>query len=191
MKLIKIVGILILSGFSFVCQAQIKETTNEVITQTPSFDYFAEQFADLKVLRYQIPGWEDLTLKEQKLVYYLTQAGYSGRDIIWDQHYKYGLKIRKALENIYVNYKGDKSSSDWLNFEIYLKRVWFSNGIHHHYSNDKIKPEFSKEYFSSIMKATKTNLEPVIVDVLFNDKDAKKVNLDESKGLLEGSAVNF
>ena len=156
-----------------------------------SFDYQVEQFADIKVLRYQIPGWENLTLKEQKLVYYLSQAGTSGRDIIWDQNYKYNLKIRKALEGIYLNYKGDKKTADWNNFEVYLKRVWFSNGIHHHYSNEKIKPEFSQAYFGALLKATKTALEPHVVAVLFNDKDTKKVNLDESKGLVEGSAINF
>ena len=156
-----------------------------------SFDYQVEQFADIKVLRYQIPGWENLTLKEQKLVYYLSQAGTSGRDIIWDQNYKYNLKIRKALEGIYLNYKGDKKTTDWASFEVYLKRVWFSNGIHHHYSNEKIKPEFSQAYLNSLLKATKTTLESHIVAVLFNDKDTKKVNLDESKGLVEGSAINF
>ena len=156
-----------------------------------SFDYQVEQFADIKVLRYQIPGWENLTLKEQKLVYYLSQAGTSGRDIIWDQNYKYNLKIRKALEGIYLNYKGDKKNTDWASFEVYLKRVWFSNGIHHHYSNEKIKPEFSQAYLNSLLKVTKTALEPHIVAVLFNNKDTKKVNLDESKGLVEGSAINF
>ena len=144
-----------------------------------------EQFADIKVLRYQIPGWQNLTLKEQKLVYYLTQASLSGRDIMWDQNYKYNLKIRKALEHIYQNYKGDKTSEDWKKFEIYLKRVWFSNGIHHHYSTDKIKPGFSEAYFNSLMKSTKTNLSPTIAAIIFNEVDTKKVNLEESKGLLE------
>jgi dipeptidyl-peptidase-3 len=130
-------------------------------------------------------------LKEQELVYYLTQAGNSGRDIMWDQHYKYNLKIRKALESIYTNYKGDKSTADWKNFEIYLKRVWFSNGIHHHYSSEKIKPDFSITYFNSLLKTTKTNLSPEIVEILFNNVDSKRVNLDTSKGLLEGSAINF
>lgn len=189
MKLLKITSVFIAVGFSFICNAQI--TNNSNVSEKAPFNYVAEQFADIKVLRYQIPGWEDLTLKEQKLVYYLTQAGYSGRDIIWDQHYKYNLKIRKALENIYVNYKGNKTSEDWKNFAIYLKRVWFSNGIHHHYSSAKIKPDFSKEYLNGLMKATKTSLSPIIVDILFNDVDAKKVNLDQSKGLLEGSAINF
>ena len=186
MKLLKIIGIFITLAVSITCNAQVTKTTEK-----SPFDYVVEQFADIKVLRYQIPGWENLTLKEQKLVYYLTQAGTSGRDIMWDQHYKYNLKIRKALENIYKNYKGDKTAEDWKNFEIYLKRVWFSNGIHHHYSSDKIKPGFSVAYFNGLLKATKTTLSPTIEAIIFNDVDAKRVNLDESKGLLEGSAINF
>lgn len=191
MKVLKTVGIFISIGISLVCNAQITKTNTLKTAEKAPFEYVVEQFSDIKVLRYQIPGWENLTLKEQKLVYYLTQAGYSGRDIVWDQHYKHNLKIRKALENMYQNYKGNKTTEDWKNFEIYLKRVWFANGIHHHYSNDKIKPDFSKDYFTTLMKATKTILSPMIVDVIFNDVDAKKVNLDESKGLLEGSAINF
>ena len=178
-------------GVAFVSNAQMAKTTDAKTAQNDPFEYVVEQFADIKVLRYQIPGWENLTLKEQKLVYYLTQAGYSGRDITYDQHYKNNLKIRKALENIYVNYKGNKSSEDWKNFEIYLKRVWFANGIHHHYSKDKIKAGFSATYFNGLMKATNTKLSAAIVDVIFNTADAKQVNLDESKGLLEASAVNF
>ncbi|MCW2120190.1 dipeptidyl peptidase 3 [Flavobacterium sp. 7A] len=174
---------------SFVSNAQQVDQKKE--GSDTSFEFQVEQFSDIKVLRYQIPGWENLTLKEQKLVYYLTQAGTSGRDIMWDQNYKYNLKIRKALEHIYLNYKGDKTTADWNNFEIYLKRVWFSNGIHHHYSNDKIKPDFSKAYLVLIAKSTKTILEPAIVTVIFDQKDAKKVNLDEAKGLVEGSAINF
>ncbi|WP_423818408.1 dihydrofolate reductase [Salinimicrobium sp. TIG7-5_MAKvit] len=161
------------------------------VDQTDDFDYQVDEFADIKILRYQIPGWEDLSLKEQKLVYYLVQAGLSGRDIIWDQNYKHNLKIREALENIYASYEGDKTTDDWKNFETYLKRVWFSNGIHHHYSMDKLKPEFSKEYFDTLLSETNTQLTGEAYEVIFNDKDAKKVNLDESKGLVEGSAVNF
>ena len=191
MKSHKIAGFFMTLGVSIICTAQITKTDNLKIAKNDTFEYVVEQFADIKVLRYQIPGWENLTLKEQKLVYYLTQAGYSGRDITYDQHYKNNLKIRKALENIYVNYKGNKTSEDWKNFEIYIKRVWFASGIHHHYSNDKIKPAFSVAYFSGLMKATKTSLSSTIAAILFNDADAKKVNLDESKGLLEGSATNF
>jgi dipeptidyl-peptidase-3 len=191
MKLLKIAGLFMTLAVSVICNGQITKTAVTKITEKAPFDYVVEQFADIKVLRYQIPGWENLTLKEQKLVYYLTQAGTSGRDIMWDQHYKYNLKIRKALEHIYQNYTGNKTSEDWKNFEIYLKRVWFSNGIHHHYSSEKIKPGFSATYLSSLMKATKTTLSPSVTAIIFNDVDTKRVNLDESKGLLEGSAINF
>lgn len=191
MKLLKAAGIFMIAGVSVICNAQVANTSKLKTNNDKPFDFTVEQFADIKVLRYQIPGWENLTLKEQELVYYLTQAGTAGRDIMWDQNYKNNLKIRKALEQVYVSYKGDKKSSDWKNFEIYLKRVWFSNGIHHHYSNEKIKPDFSKEYFEGLLKATKTKLAADVTAILFNDVDSKKVNLDESKGLLAGSAINF
>ncbi|MBF4469872.1 MULTISPECIES: dipeptidyl-peptidase 3 family protein [Flavobacterium] len=191
MKLVKTIGLFMAFTVSVIGTAQNDKKAPAKSDENVPFDFFVEQFSDIKVLRYQIPGWENLSLKEQELVYYLTQAGNSGRDIMWDQHYKYNLKIRKALENIYQNYKGDKSTADWKNFEIYLKRVWFSNGIHHHYSNDKIKPDFSINYFNTLLAATKTELSPEITAILFNDADSKKVNLDASKGLLEGSAINF
>ncbi|KFF14929.1 dipeptidyl-peptidase 3 family protein [Flavobacterium hydatis] len=191
MKLLKAAGFFMTVGVSVICNAQVANTAVSKTNNEKPFDFTVEQFADIKVLRYQIPGWESLTLKEQELVYYLTQAGTAGRDIMWDQNYKNNLKIRKALEQIYVSYKGDKKSTDWKNFEIYLKRVWFSNGIHHHYSNEKIKPDFSQEYFAGLLKATKTKLSPEVTAILFNDEDSKKVNLDESKGLLAGSAINF
>ena len=191
MKLLKAAGIFMTVGISVICNAQVASTSTLKTNIDKPFDFTVEQFADIKVLRYQIPGWENLTLKEQELVYYLTQAGTAGRDIMWDQNYKNNLKIRKALEQIYVSYKGDKKSSDWKNFEIYLKRVWFSNGIHHHYSNEKIKPDFSKAYFEGLLKATKTKLAADVTAILFNNIDSKKVNLDESKGLLAGSAINF
>jgi len=158
--------------------------------ETP-FNYNVEQFADVKILRYQIPGWENLTLKEKKLVYYLTQAGLSGRDIIWDQNYKYNLKIRKALENVYTNYSGDKTTSDWSAFETYLKRIWFSNGIHHHYSNDKMKPDFSADYLKKLLAETNTVLEGEAFDVIFNDVDSKKVNQAKGVDNVALSAVNF
>ncbi|WP_412986163.1 dipeptidyl-peptidase 3 family protein [Pontimicrobium sp. IMCC45349] len=155
------------------------------------FNFTVEQFADLKILRYQIPGWENLSLKEQKLVYYLTQAGLSGRDIIWDQNYRHNLTIREALENVYANYAGDKTSADWKAFEVYLKRVWFSNGIHHHYSNDKIKAEFSQEFLKSALAETGTTLQGEAFDVIFNDKDAKKVNQAKDVDNVALSAVNM
>ncbi len=173
----------------FAVSCQKKE--NDAAQAPQKHETFAEQFADIQVLRYEIPGWDDLTLKEKELVYYLTQAGLAGRDIIWDQNYRHNLKIRAALESMYTKYEGDKNDAQWLAFEVYLKRVWFSNGIHHHYSMDKIKPDFSKEYFTKLLADTKTELLPEAVDVIFNSADAKKVNLDVSKGLLAGSATNF
>lgn len=168
-----------------------KPTAQVETEENKDFDYSVEQFADIKVLRYQIPGWEKLSLKEQKLVYYLTQAGLEGRDIIWDQNYRHNLTIRKALENVYQNYEGDKSSTDWNNFETYLKRIWFSNGIHHHYASNKIKPEFSSDYLKQLLNDTNTTLEGEAFDVIFDDKDATKV--DQSKGIdnVAKSAVNF
>ena len=156
-----------------------------------SFEFKVDQFADLAILRYQIPGWDELTLKEKELVYYLTQAGLAGRDIIWDQKYRHNLEIRSSLENIYRNFNGDKNSDDWNAFEVYLKRIWFSNGIHHHYSNDKMIPGFSEDYFDQLLTATNTKLEGEAYDVIFNDVDSKMV--DKRKGvdnILE-SAVNF
>ena len=156
-----------------------------------SFEYKVDQFADLAILRYQIPGWEELTLKEKELVYYLTQAGLAGRDIMWDQKYRHNLEIRSALENIYRNFNGDKNSDNWNAFEVYLKRIWFSNGIHHHYSNDKMRPGFSKEYFDNLLISTNTILTANAYEVIFNDKDLKMV--DKTKGVdnVFKSAVNF
>ncbi len=168
-----------------------KEVAQTEVTPATDFDYNVEQFGDVKVLRYQIPGWEKLTLKEQTLVYYLTQAGLAGRDIMWDQNYRHNLSIRKALENIYTNYKGDKTTADWKNFETYLKKVWFSNGIHHHYSNDKHKPEFSSDYLKQLLTDTNTTLEGEAFDVVFNDKDSKKVNQAKGVDNVLQSAVNF
>ena len=162
-----------------------------LIDSLTQIQFEGDKFADIEVLKYDIPSWDKLTLKEKKLVYYLAQAGYAGRDIYWDQNYKYNLKIRAALENIYQNFDGDKTTDDWKKFEVYVKRVWFSNGIHHHYSNDKIKPGFSQSYFQKLLKDTDTNLDGTVVEILFNEVDAKKVNLDESKGFVQGSAVNF
>jgi dipeptidyl-peptidase-3 len=142
------------------CAVEKKEEVKE-------FDHFVEQFADIKVLRYDIPGFQELSLKEKKLVYYLTQAGLAGRDIMWDQNYRHNLSIRESLENINQNYKGNRESVAFKSFKTFLKRVWFSNGIHHHYSNDKIKPEFSKEYFTDdLLKNSGTELSAEIVAVL-------------------------
>tara|TARA_B100001146_G_scaffold225247_1_gene248711 strand:- start:26630 stop:28738 length:2109 start_codon:yes stop_codon:yes gene_type:complete len=178
----------------FSCDNDKKEAAPAEVAQaedSDSFEFQIDQFADVKILRYQIPGWEDLSLDKQQLVYYLTQAGLEGRDIMWDQNYRHNLKIRKALENIYTNYSGDKNAANWKHFETYLKRVWFSNGIHHHYSNDKIKPEFNKEYLQELLSETKTTLEGEALEVIFNGEDAKKVNLNKDADIVLASAINF
>lgn len=172
-------------------EQETEETQEEMTEKTDDFQYKTEQFADLKIIRYQVPDFDKLTAKQKELVYYLYQAALSGRDIIWDQNYRHNLTIRKALENIVANYDGDKESEDWKNFMVYTKRVWFSNGIHHHYSMAKLRPDFSSEYFQSLLDATGTTLEGEAFEVMFNDADAKRVNLDPDKDLIAGSANNF
>ena len=187
---------LVLCGLLFVsCNNSQKDNkTSAEVAQTEAsddFNYVVEQFADIRILRYQIPGWEKLTLKEQELVYYLTQSGLEGRDIIYDQNYRHNLKIRRALENVYATYEGDKNSDDWKNFETYLKQIWFANGIHHHYSKDKIKPNFSEDYLNTLLSETNTTLTGEAFDVIFNDKDAKQVDLTRGGDNALLSAVNF
>ena len=183
-----IISIFLLTIFLWSCTEKVVEKKP---VQENEFEFLVEQFADLKILRYQIPDFENLTLKEKKLVYYLTQAGLSGRDIIWDQNYRHNLKIRKALENIYTSYEGDKTTDDWKAFEVYIKRVWFSNGIHHHYANDKIRPDFSIEFFDFLLAETNTELDEAVKLVIFNDNDNKKVNQAKGVDNVALSAVNF
>ena len=130
-------------------------------------------------------------MKEKQLVYYLTQAGLAGRDIIWDQNYRHNLAIRQALEKVYTDFEGDKASEDWMAFEVYLKRLWFSNGIHHHYSNDKIQPGFSSDYLSYLFNEVGVELNQEVMDVIFNEVDAKKVNKKKGVDNVAASAVNF
>ena len=190
MKVKTILYTMFLLGLMTSCTTEQKK---EVKNKTDDkFNVFVEQFADIKVLRYQIPGFDELTLKEKKLVYYLTQAGLSGRDIMWDQNYRYNLIIRNTLERINKRYRGNRKSKNFKAFKTYLKRVWFSNGIHHHYSNDKIKPDFSKEYFENeLLKKSHTDLSREIVDILFNNQDNKKVNKKKGVDNILSSAVNF
>lgn len=173
------------------CQENTKTTDLPTTKEEIDFQYKVDQFADLQILRYQVPGWNELTLKEQELVYYLTQAGLSGRDIMWDQNYQHNLEIRKALEHIYTTFDGDKSTNDWKNFEIYLKRVWFSNGIHHHYSTDKLPANFPKQYLVDLLAETNTSLSTAALDVIFNDSDKKKVDRTKGEDNIANSAVNF
>lgn len=189
MKITKIFGGILAVSLLWSCQEKVEEIRPS--NEKEAFAYVVDEFADIKVLNYQIPGFEDLNLKEKKLVYYLTQAGLSGRDIIWDQNYRHNLEIRTALENVYTFFKGDKNSEDWKYFEEYLKRIWFSNGIHHHYSNDKIKPSFGKDYLEKLLKETNTSLNENAIAVIFNDKDAKKVNKKKGVDNVASSAINF
>ena len=190
MKLKYVVSSFLVVLVLWSCKEKVMPEETTLITEK-EFEYEVDQFADLRVLRYQVPGFEDLTLKEKKLVYYLTQAGLAGRDIIWDQNYRHNLEVRAALENIYTTFAGDKSTIDWTSFEVYLKRVWFSNGIHHHYSNDKIKPGFSKEYLNYLLAETNTELEGEAFEVIFNEVDSKKVNKKKGVDNVASSAVNF
>ncbi|MFH1121184.1 MAG: dihydrofolate reductase [Bacteroidota bacterium] len=167
------------------------------------FKFLSEQFADLKIMRYQVPGFDSLTLQQKELVCYLSQAALAGRDIIFDQHYKYNLAIRRTLENIIENFKGDRNSGYFRNFMIYTKRVWFSNGIHHHYSKDKFYPEISRDYFKKLIRETETgfplregqDLDGFIAEIatVIFDRDIapKAVSQESGKDLLLGSACNF
>ncbi|WP_345005689.1 dipeptidyl-peptidase 3 family protein [Snuella lapsa] len=185
--------LVLLAGCFMSCGNDAKKENEKVepVVKADVFDYKVDAFADIQVLRYQIPGWDALTLKEQTLVYYLTQAGLAGRDMVWDQNYKYNLKIRNALESVYTKYTGDKSTEEWKAFETYLKRIWFSNGIHHHYSNDKIEAGFPVEYLKKLLAETNTELKGAAFDVIFNDLDSKKVNKSKGVDNVAVSAVNF
>lgn len=159
------------------------------------FEYVADRFADIEVLRYKVPDFEKLTLNQKLLVYHLVQAALDGRDILWDQNCKANLVLRPVLEKIYTSYKGDRKDKDFLAFEKYLKQVWFGNGIHHHYSMDKFVPEFSKAFFEKQYKANypgetakKAYLERVIFDPTYL---AKRVNQAEGADLIQTSACNF
>ncbi len=171
---------------------QVAAIEPQQVVGKDGFVWQTEQFSDIRIIRYQVPGWERLSLKQKQLAYYLTQAGLAGRDIMWDQNYRHNLAIREILVSIYTQYNGNKSTLGWQRFETYLKRVWFSNGIHHHYSMLKFVPEFSRTYFEDIAKASGVIVSDILMEVIFNPElDAKKVELDPDKGLVENSAVNF
>ena len=161
-----------------------------------NFDYTVDNFADVEVLRYKVPGFENLSLNQKKYIYYLTEAALWGRDILWDQHYKYNLPIRDLLETIYVNYNGDKNSKDYKAFEEYFKRVEFANGIHHHYATDKVTPAFSREFLEAetakLGKGSWTPVQTEIFEAIFNPEVAKKqVNQTSGQDLVLTSANNL
>jgi dipeptidyl-peptidase-3 len=184
------------------CQKSQTEPEAEAITQ--EFKWQVDKFADLKILRYQVPGFEELPLAQKELIYYLSEAALCGRDIMFDQNYKHNLMIRRTLDAIVEGYKGDRTDPQWEKFMVYTKRVWFSNGIHHDYSADKFIPEFSAKYFETLVKESEgeefplaegqtlddliTFLNPILFDPTV---DAKKISLDSTKDLIVHSAVNF
>jgi dipeptidyl-peptidase-3 len=169
------------------CQTGTKETKEE------KFKYLADEFADIRVIRYRIPGWESLTFNQKEYIYHLSEAAKSGRDIFWDQNFKYGLKIRKVLENIFENYTGEKGGEEYERFVVYAKRVFFSNGIHHHYAEDKFIPECSQEYFRKLMiDSGQGEMADDILPVLYDPSlYPQRKNISGEGDLLLGSSVNF
>lgn len=178
--------------------------TSKTTAEADKIDYTVEQFADLQILRYRVPGFEDLSLKQKELVYYLTEAALQGRDILFDQNGKYNLTIRRMLEAVYAGYKGDKKTSDFNAMEVYLKRIWFSNGIHHHYGSEKFMPGFSPEFFKQALLGVDTSTLPLaegqtveqlcdeVFPVIFDTKVmAKRVNQAAGEDLVLTSACNY
>ena len=163
-------------------------------TGDPDFKYSIDEFADIEVLRYQVPGWEDLTLQQKEYIYHLCEAAKSGRDITWDQNFKHNLEIRHLLENILENYAGDRKSADFQDFLVYAKRVFFSNGIHHHYANDKFFPACSRAYFERLAEAVGADKERTafLLDVIYDPDLYPTLQYQGTeKDLVEASAVNF
>jgi dipeptidyl-peptidase-3 len=195
-------GLFFASIMLHACQNRQSDTPTEPQAE---FQVLADQFADLQVLRYRIPGFENLTLQQKELLYYLSQAARSGHDMIWDQNYRHNLLIRKTIENIVEHYEGDRKDPRWEQFMVYAKRIWFSNGIHHHYSTRKFIPEFDTAYWNALIqgcpKATfpvtpscsnPTQLAAFLQPILFDAKiDAKRVNQESGIDLVQGSANNF
>ncbi|WP_278504452.1 dipeptidyl-peptidase 3 family protein [Phocaeicola barnesiae] len=168
------------------------------------FNYVVDQFADLQVLRYRVAEFDSLTLQQKKLVYYLSEAALQGRDILFDQNGKYNLQIRRLLETLYVHFTGDRTEGPFLALEVYLKRVWFSNGIHHHYGCDKFVPGFSAEYLKNLILHTDVSLLPLesgetveamcdkLFPVIFHPEVMpKRVNQNDGEDLVETSAANY
>ena len=195
-------GLFFASIMLHACQNRPSDTPTEPQAE---FQVLADQFADLQVLRYRIPGFENLTLQQKELLYYLSQAARSGHDMIWDQNYRHNLLIRKTIENIVEHYEGDRKDPRWEQFMVYAKRVWFSNGIHHHYSTRKFVPEFDTAYWNALIQGCPKATFPVtpscsnpaqlaafLQPILFDAKiDAKRVNQESGIDLVQGSANNF
>lgn len=159
---------------------------------TSSF-YKVDRFADIEVLRYKVPGFEDLPLKQKLLVYHLSEAAIEGRDILFDQNNRHNLFVRKSLETVYTSYTGNKDCEEFKAFECYLKQIWFSNGIHHHYSTNKHKPSFSEEYLTELLDSAGFDGDrDLLRKIIFDGKfDAKRVNLAENADVIATSANNY
>ncbi|MDR1153900.1 MAG: dipeptidyl peptidase 3 [Bacteroidales bacterium] len=179
-------------------------TLPDKTAETQKNDYMVDKFADLQVLRYEVTGFEDLNLQQKKLVYYLSQAAIEGRDILFDQNCRYNLAIRRTLEAIFEHYTGDRSTADWSELVVYLKRVWFSNGIHHHYGEEKFLPGFSQAFFAEAVKSLNAAKLPLrngqtagqlldeLTPVMFDPAVmAKKVNQAHGQDLILTSANNY
>ena len=159
--------------------------------QKAEFHYLIDEFADLKIMRYKVPGWEDLSIGQKEYIYHLSEAAKYGRDIIWAQNCKWNLPIRHTLENIIENYKGERNCEEYAQFEVYAKRVFFSNGIHHHYSEDKFFPECPKEYFSSLMSAVGAE-DAQLLEVIYDPEVLpQRKSTNASGDIVAESAVNF
>ena len=156
-----------------------------------TFNYTVDKFYDLEILRYQVPEFDSLSLQQKTLVYHLTEAALQGRDILYDQNGRYNLRIRRALEALYTQYKGDKTSEEFVKFEKYLKRVWFANGIHHHYASDKFQPEFSQEWFVAACAEAGVTYDEAILPVIFDPTVMPKSLSLEGEDLLLASANNY
>ena len=168
--------------------------------KTEDAPWILDRFDDIKILRYEVPGFAELPLREKELIYYLAEAAKCGRDIMFDQNFKYNLPVRRTLEVIYENYDGDRTTPEWKALEKYLKKVWFANGIHHHYSNDKFVPEFPKEYFLAVAESIPVEkfgdelnaLRAVVCEAIFNPELYKtQLNQAEGQDLVATSANNY
>ena len=189
------------AAFALLTACSGSKTTT---AEADKFDYTVEQFADLQILRYRVPGFENLSLQQKELVYYLTEAALQGRDILFDQNGKYNLRIRRTLEAVYTGYKGDKNTPDFKAMEVYLKRVWFSNGIHHHYGSEKFVPGFAPEFFKEAVLSVDTSTLPLaegqtaeqlcdeLFPVIFDPAVMpKRVNQAAREDLVLTSACNY
>jgi dipeptidyl-peptidase-3 len=181
----------------FMITSLLSMSACQVENKQKDFNYNVESFADVQILRYKVHGFEDLTPKQKELIYYLTQAAEQGRDILFDQNNIENLVIRQVLEDIYLNYESNRNTEDFKQFEIYLKRVWFSNGIHHHYSMDKFTPGFSQEFFAEAFSQIFQNKDPYISEFYINELIfnpalfPKRVNQAEGEDLILTSANNY